>query len=36
VRVTVVYRAPTQVPLVGELLGDPTIRSATTMRVEGP
>ncbi|MFL6205180.1 MAG: TadE/TadG family type IV pilus assembly protein [Acidimicrobiales bacterium] len=36
VEVTVTYRAATDVPLVGALLGDRTIRSATTMRVEGP
>jgi len=36
VRVTVTYRAPTDVPLVGSLLGDHTVRSVTTMRVEGP
>lgn len=36
VAVTVTYRAPTSVPLVGALLGDRTIRSSATMRVEGP
>lgn len=36
VRVTVTYRAATDVPLIGGLLGDPTMRSSTTMRVEGP
>ncbi len=36
VRVTVTYRAPTDVPLVGALLGEPTMRSSTTMRVETP
>jgi len=36
VRVTVTYRAGTDVPLIGGLLGDHTIRSSTTMRVEGP
>ncbi len=36
VRVTVTYRAPTDVPLIGSLLGEPTMRSSTTMRVEGP
>jgi Flp pilus assembly protein TadG len=35
VRATVTYRAHTQVPLVGALIGDRTIRSSTTMRVEG-
>ena len=34
VRVTVTYRAGTEVPLVGGLLGDRTLRSSTTMRVE--
>lgn len=36
VRVEVVYRATTRVPLVGRLVGDRTIRSAATMRVETP
>ena len=36
VRVTVTYRAATDVPLIGGFLGDRTIRSSTTMRVEGP
>lgn len=36
VAVSVTYRAPTSVPLVGALLGDRTIRSSATMRVEGP
>jgi Flp pilus assembly protein TadG len=36
VRVTVTYRVPTDVPLIGSLLGEPTARSSTTMRVEGP
>jgi len=35
VRVTVSYRAATDVPLIGGLLGDHTIRGSTTMRVEG-
>lgn len=35
VRVVVAYRAPTSVPIVGRLLGDRTLRSAVTMRVEG-
>lgn len=34
VRVEVRYRAPTSIPLVGALLGDRTMWSATTMRVE--
>ena len=34
VRVEVRYRIPTAVPLVGALLGDRTVHSATTMRVE--
>ncbi len=34
VEVTVTYRAPTDVPIVGSLLGEPTLRSSTTMRVE--
>lgn len=34
VTVTVNYRAPTDVPLVGALLGDRAIRSTATMRVE--
>ena len=36
VEVTVSYRAATDVPLIGALIGDHTIRGATTMRVEGP
>ena len=36
VRVEVAYRAPTAVPLVGALVGDRTIRSTATMRVEPP
>ncbi len=37
VRVTVTYRAAhATCPLIGGLLGDRTIRSSTTMRVEGP
>jgi Flp pilus assembly protein TadG len=36
VRVTVTYRARTDVPLVGGLFGDRTLRSTTTMRVEEP
>lgn len=34
VRVTVGYQVPTDVPLVGALLGDRQIRSTATMRVE--
>jgi hypothetical protein len=34
VRVEVTYRIPTAVPLVGPLLGDRTVRSTATMRVE--
>lgn len=33
-RVTVVYRSATSVPLVGALVGDRTLRSVATMRVE--
>lgn len=36
VSVTITYRAPTSVPLVGAFLGDRTIRSSATMRVETP
>jgi len=36
VEVTVSYRAATDVPLIGALIGDHTIRGSTTMRVEGP
>ncbi|HYF46183.1 MAG TPA: TadE/TadG family type IV pilus assembly protein [Acidimicrobiales bacterium] len=32
--VTVRYRAPTDVPLVGQLLGDRTVTAEATMRVE--
>lgn len=35
VRVEVTYRAATAVPLVGALVGDRTLRSTATMRVEG-
>lgn len=35
VRVEVTYRAPTAVPLIGALLGDRTLRTTVTMRVEG-
>lgn len=34
-RVEVRYRAPTDVPLVGVLLGDPTLTATVVMRVEG-
>jgi Flp pilus assembly protein TadG len=34
VTVTVTYRAPTDVPLVGALIGDRTLTSSATMRVE--
>jgi Flp pilus assembly protein TadG len=34
VRVHVVYRAPTEVPVVGALLPDVTLEASTTMRVE--
>jgi Flp pilus assembly protein TadG len=36
IRVTVRYRAPTDVPLVGALLGDPTLTATVTMRRESP
>jgi Flp pilus assembly protein TadG len=36
VRVEVAYRVRTAVPIVGALVGDRTIRSSATMRVEGP
>lgn len=36
VRVEITYRAETRVPLIGSLVGDRTIRSTTTMRVESP
>ena len=36
VSVTVTYRAPTAVPLVGALVGDRTLVSTATMRVETP
>ena len=35
VQVTVSYRAPTSVPIVGRLLGDRTLQATVTMRVEG-
>jgi Flp pilus assembly protein TadG len=34
VKVTIRYRAPTDVPLVGALVGDVGLRAAATMRVE--
>lgn len=34
VTATVTYRAPTDVPLVGALIGDVTLRAGVTMRVE--
>jgi Flp pilus assembly protein TadG len=34
VRVTVLYRSPTEVPLVGEAVGDLTVKGEATMRVE--
>ena len=34
-RVEVTYRSPTEVPLVGALLGDPELRATAAMRVEG-
>lgn len=34
VQVTITYRAPTSVPLVGALLGDVDMHSSATMRVE--
>ena len=34
VRVDVTYRAPTDVPLVGGLIGDVTLHASATMRVE--
>jgi Flp pilus assembly protein TadG len=36
VTVTVTYRARTDVPLVGALLGDPELQGTVRMRVEGP
>ncbi len=35
VRVEIAYSAPTNVPIIGALLGDRAIRSSATMRVEG-
>jgi len=36
VQVEVTYEIPTTVPIIGSLLGDPTVHSTTTMRVEHP
>lgn len=36
VRVGVRYRVPTDVPLVGSLVGDPTLSAEVVMRVEDP
>ena len=36
VRVVVRYRAPTDVPLVGALLGEPTLHAVVVMRSEDP
>ncbi|MGN6695571.1 MAG: TadE/TadG family type IV pilus assembly protein [Aquihabitans sp.] len=36
VRVRVRYRVPTDVPLVGPLVGDPTLTAEVVMRAEGP
>lgn len=36
VRVEVTYRVPTTVPIVGRWLGDRTVRTSVTMRVEAP
>jgi Flp pilus assembly protein TadG len=36
VRVEVTYRVRTAVPIIGALVGDHTVRSSATMRVEGP
>jgi hypothetical protein len=36
VRVEVRYRVPTDVPLVGPLVGDPTLTAVVAMRAEGP
>lgn len=36
VRVELIYRIPTVVPLVGALVGDHTVRTSASMRVEGP
>ena len=35
VRVQITYKAPTEVPLVGALLGDPALRATAAMRIEG-
>jgi Flp pilus assembly protein TadG len=36
VRVVVRYRAPTEVPIVGLLIGDPTLTATVAMRAEEP
>jgi len=36
VRVTLAYRVPLRVPLVGSLLGDRTVHASATMRIEDP
>lgn len=36
VKVVVTYRSLTTVPIVGALMGDHSVRSSATMRVEGP
>ena len=35
VRVTVRYRSPTRVPVVGSMVGDVVLEASATMRVEG-
>jgi hypothetical protein len=34
VRIDIIYTAPTDVPLVGGLIGDVTLHASATMRVE--
>ncbi len=36
VTVTVTYRSTTEVPLIGAMIGDVTLRESTTMRREAP
>ena len=36
VRVEVTYRVPTDVPLIGPLITDPTLTAEVTMRAEDP
>ncbi|MCU1369154.1 MAG: TadE-like protein [Ilumatobacteraceae bacterium] len=36
IRVTLRYQVPTDVPLVGPLVGDPTLTAAVVMRAEDP